>query len=313
MLIDRRGLLAGTGLLLTLPGSAFAQRRSEIGGQQDLVPLWPGEAPGGGGPGGPVAMSEKGAMSNIAVPALEVYRPTRPNGAAMLVAAGGGYKRIEMENEARPAARWLAARGITAFVLRYRLPGEGWREGPLAPLQDAQRALRVIAADGVHHGIDAGRIGVLGFSSGGHLMGLAATRAAFASYRPVDGIDTAAARTAEAALIYPVVTLEPPYDHTSTRIELIGRHPSAAASADWSVQTHVREHCPPMFLVQAEDDPISNIANSAILEQACKSAGVSVDRHVLPSGGHGFGMGTPGTPTGQWPGWCASWLSSHGA
>ncbi len=305
--VNRRDLILGAGGLLCLPAIVHAQLGASEGQGGELVPLWPGRPPGGGGPSGAVQVSAKGAMTNIAIPALEVYRPQRPNGMAVLVAAGGGYKRVEMGSEARPAAHWLAAHGITAFVLRYRLPGEGWQDGPLAPLQDAQRALRIIAE---RRTIDPSRIGVLGFSAGGHLLGLAATRSGFASYRPMDALDTAPARPVKAALIYPVVTLLPPYNHTSTCVELVGHHPTMAKSAVWSVERHVREHCPPLFLVQAQDDPISNIANTAILERAARQAGVPVERHVLPSGGHGFGMGQPGTPTAEWPRWYQAWLGA---
>jgi acetyl esterase/lipase len=326
-MINRRNLMiaaaTATAGAVAMPYAALAQRSGDrhaaglnfaaSARAGDMMPLWPGGFLGGEGPIGLVLVGKKGAISNIAVPALEIYRPARPNGAAVLVAGGGGYKRIEMDAEACPAAQWLSAHGITAYVLRYRLPGEGWRAGPMAPLQDAQRALRLIAATAGHYGIDPARIGVLGFSAGGHLLGLAASRSGFASYQPVDETDGFDARPAQAALIYPVVTLEPPYDHTSTRIELIGNHPGPRASADWSVETHVRDRCPPMFLVQAQDDPISNIANTALLEQACRAADVPVERHVLPSGGHGFGMGQPGTPTVQWPGWYEAWLSRHQA
>jgi acetyl esterase/lipase len=303
MIIDRRSLLLGTTAMLAA-GRALAGSTS--------LRLWPGEPPGGGGPDGPPELDAKGAVSHVAVPALEVFVPSRPNGTAMLVAAGGGYKRIEMECEARPAARWLAARGIAAFVLSYRLPREGWTDGPLAPLQDAQRALRLIRSKAAAYGLDPGRIGVMGFSAGGHLMGLAATRSAFVSYRPVDATDDFPAHPAMAALIYPIITLEPPYDHTSTRVQLVGRHPDPGASAEWSVETHVRSHCPPVFLAQAEDDPISDIANSRIMAEACGRAGVRVEAHALPSGGHGFGLGRPGTPSAQWPGWCEAWLRTVG-
>ncbi|TMV66758.1 alpha/beta hydrolase, partial [Thioclava sp. BHET1] len=112
--------------------------------------------------------------------------------------------------------------------------------------------------------------------------------------------------------IYPVITLEPPYDHTSSRKQLIGAHPSARQSAEWSVQTHVRRSDPAMFLVQAADDPISNPANSAIMEEACQQADVPVVRHLLPSGGHGFGMGRAAGPTRLWPGWYEDWLRGRG-
>jgi acetyl esterase/lipase len=157
-------------------------------------------------------------------------------------------------------------------------------------------------------GIDPARVGVLGFSAGGHLLGLAATRSAFDFYAPVDAIDRQSARPAAAALIYPVVTLEPPYDRTATRRVLIGDHPTPAASADWSVETHVRANCPPMFLVQAEDDPISDPHNTLILRDACARANVPVELHRLASGGHGFGMGKAGTPSADWPRWFETWL-----
>jgi acetyl esterase/lipase len=300
-MMDRRSFLVSAGVAL-MAGPVGAASNNPV------IPLWPHEPPGGGGPSGPVRVSEKGAVSNIAMPVLEVFAPTRPGRAAMLVAAGGGYKRIEMANEAYPAARWLAAQGITTFVLSYRLPPEGWNEGPLAPLQDAQRALRLIRANAARYGIDPHRVGVLGFSAGGHLMGLVSTRSAFASYQPGDAIDTESARPDMAALIYPVITLKPPYDHTSTRKSLVGPHPDQQASAEWSVETHVRSGCPPMFLVQAEDDPISDPVNTLIMAEACQRAGVPVELHRLPSGGHGFGMGKPGTPTSVLPGFYATWL-----
>lgn len=313
MTIDRRSLLLGAGAVLCARPAASGARPGRGAATGPAVfPLWPGEPPGGGGPAGAPESDGKGAVSDIAVPSLEVFAPARPNGTAVLVAAGGGYKRIEMEREARPAARWLAARGFTAFVLGYRLPREGWIDGALAPLQDAQRALRLIRMRAAPDGVDPERIGVLGFSAGGHLLGLAATRSAFASYRPVDTTDALPARPFTAALIYPIVTLEPPYDHTSTRVELVGRHPDPGASADWSVETHVRSDCPPVFLAQARDDPISDIANSRIMAQACERAGVRVEAHTLETGGHGFGMGRPGTPSAQWPAWYAAWLSRAG-
>lgn len=293
-------------------GAALVARPLSAAPASLRLQVWPDAPPGGGGPAGTERVSKKGAVSNVVTPTLEVYAPERPNGAAMLVAAGGGYKRIELDNEARPAARWLAARGITAFVLTYRLPGEGWTGGPLAPLQDAQRALRVIRASSGRFGIDPAKLGVLGFSAGGHLLGLTASRSAFASYSPLDAIDQHPAKAAAAALIYPVITLEPPYNHTSTRKVLIGNHPSAAASADWSVQTHVRSGFPACFLVQAQDDPISNPANTIIMEAACRKANVPVELHQPATGGHGFGMGKPGTPTEAWPGWFEAWLRTTG-
>jgi len=305
-MIDRRSLLFGAAALTSLPvtrSRAGAAPRSS----SPTIRLWPGDAPGGGGPRGPLDISDKGAVSNVAHPFLTRHDPARPNGAAVLVAGGGGYKRIEEGSEARPAAQWLVEQGITAFVLTYRLPGEGWQDGAMAPVQDAQRALRLIRSQSP--GLDPHRLGVLGFSSGGHLLGMASTRSGWRSYTQVDAADDTSARPDFAALIYPVVTLEPPYDDTSTRRQLVGNHPTLRESAEWSVETHVRRDCPPMFLVQADDDPISNPANTRILEAACRQAGVPVERHHFSSGGHGFGLGRPGTPTTAWPALYQHWLT----
>lgn len=305
MRMDRRSFL------ITATFAMLSAKARAASSPNAIIQLWPGQPPGGGGPSGALVASDKGAVTNISVPSLEVFAPEKPNGSSMLIAAGGGYKRIELGKEAYPAARWLSARGITAFVLTYRLPREGWNDGPLAPLQDAQRALRRIRAEAELRHLDPSRVGVLGFSAGGHLMGLAATRSAFASYHAVDAIDDQSARPNLASLIYPVITLKPPYDHTSARRSMIGSHPDAEASAEWSVETHVRSGCPPVFLVQAEDDPISDPANTLIMADACRKAGIPVDLHRLSSGGHGFGMGKPGTPSTDWPGWWEQWLRDN--
>lgn len=306
MMMDRRSLLLAA--VSSAGTAASGVLAAEV--PDAVQPLWPGTPPGGGGPSGPPQLSHAGAVTNVAMPRLEMFRPARPNGAAMLIAAGGGYKRIERGMEALPAAQWLTARGVTAFVLTYRLPPEGWRDGPLAPLQDAQRALRLIRAMASKERIDPERIGLFGFSAGGHLAGMAATRSGFRSYDPVDAADDLPARADALVLAYPVITLMPPYDHTSTRRSLIGAHPTRSQSAEWSVETHVRSGCPPVFVVQAADDPVSNPANSAILQQACQRAGVPVERRLLPSGGHGFGMGRPGTPTNAWPQALQTWLEA---
>lgn len=302
-MLDRRSFMLG-GAAVMLPTRLWAKALP------DRLQLWPGEPPGGGGPAGALHENERGAVSNIAIPFLEVFAPQQPNGASVLVAAGGGYKRIERAKEGYPAAKWLVDQGVTAFVLTYRLPGEGWRNGPLAPLQDAQRAQRVVRAAAAQFGLDPHRTGAMGFSAGGHLLGLASTRSGFRSYSVLDATDEQSACPDFTALIYPVVTLEPPYDHSSTRRELIGDHPTPQARAEWSVETHVRGDCPPMFLAQADDDEVADPANSRILEAACQRAGVKVELHRFSSGGHGFAMGRPGTPTEAWPGMCRNWLSA---
>ncbi|WP_284602229.1 alpha/beta hydrolase [Dickeya dadantii] len=264
------------------------------------IPLWDGLPPGGGGPSGAQRLSARDALSQVAVPYLEVFSPDKPNGQAILVAAGGGYQRIEMGKEAWPAAAWLAAQGYTAYVLAYRLPGEGWHDGNRVALQDAQRALRLIRRR-------EQRVGVLGFSAGGHLLGMAALRQD-AVYSPQDALDTLPIQVDHAALIYPVITLEKPYQHTATHRVLVGRDATPAAEAEWSVQSYVSRRSPPFFLVQAEDDTVSDPHNTLIMAQACRRAQVPVAMQRYPVGGHGFGLGEPGTPVAAWPQTYLNWL-----
>ncbi|KMK20283.1 XynB [Pluralibacter gergoviae] len=297
--MDRRQFLTTFAAALCLKTALLEASAEEIA--TSTIPLWDGAPPGGGGPKGERSISARGAVSHVAIPTLTALQPVKPNGRAVLIAAGGGYKRMEMVKEAWPAAHWLAQRGYTPYVLCYRLPGEGWRDGNLVPLQDAQRALRLIRR---RHA----KVSVLGFSAGGHLLGMAALRPDFASYPARDALDRTPASADEAALIYPVVTLEAPYDHTSTHRLLVGNHPAPGEEARWSLQTYVTPQSPPLFLVQAEDDAISNPRNTLILAAACQREKVAVEMHRCAAGGHGFGMGRPGTPTAAWPTAYEAWL-----
>lgn len=303
MITRRCFVFSFAGMLVAMHSTASSAENNN-----QRIALWPDRPPGSGGPNGQTVTSKKGTVSQVSSPSLEVFAPDTPNGSAVIIAAGGGYKRIENGKEAYPAAEWLTDRGFYAFVLDYRLPIEGWSVGALAPLQDVQRAFRLVRARANEWKINPDKVGALGFSAGGHLMGLASTRPDFAAYEPVDEFDRQSARPDNAALIYPVITLEKPYDNTSTRRSLVGKNPTAEASRKWSVESHLSPNCPPVFLTQAEDDQISNIANSLIMERNSKAAGVSIEFHPITSGGHGFGMGKRGTPSEHWPEWYEEWL-----
>ncbi|WP_226507190.1 alpha/beta hydrolase [Pseudomonas sp. MWU16-30317] len=300
--MKRREFLVGTSAtLLTLKLAAVQASGWNFDGER--INLWRGTPPGGGGPSGKEVLTDKGALSNVAVPHLQVFRPAQPSGKAVIVASGGGYKRMEMGTEAIPAAKWLVDRGYTAYVLVYRLPLEGWRSGSIVSLQDAQRALRIVRSLEKH-------VTLLGFSAGGHLLGMTATIGGVQTYEPTDSIDAIPTVASGAALIYPVITLESPYTHTSTHKVLVGPRATSEEEASWSVQTRVSHRTPPMFLVQAEDDPISDPNNTLIMSAACEAKHVPVEMHRYATGGHGFGLGRPGTPTMEWPARYEPWL--HG-
>jgi acetyl esterase/lipase len=302
------GAASAAGAAIALPRIAFATE-----GDVEEIDLWPGTPPGPGGGHGPehfgMTKSGQGAISGVTRPRIRVYRPAKPNGTAMLVMGGGGYFRIELANESSPTCRWLQTLGTTAFELIYRMPADGWpREAPFA---DAQRAMRLIRARAGDFEFDAEKLGVIGFSAGGHLAGMTAVMPDAPRYAPIDAIDQHSARPAAAGLIYPVLTLEAPYDTTRSVRELLGTNRTQEQAAEWSVQTHVSGRTPPVFTAQAADDPIAPIANSLLMFDALQKAGVKHEMHIFQEGGHGWGLGDPGSLVSAWPRLFASWARTH--
>ncbi|MEG3181364.1 alpha/beta hydrolase [Sphingomonas sp. LT1P40] len=273
--------------------------------------LWAKAMPGSGAPTGPEKVGKagagEGAVTNVTVPRMAIFRPAKPNGAAVLVIGGGGYFRIQIASAAVPTAKWLAARGITAVVLYYRLPGDGWNAD--APFQDGQRAMRLLRSNSKRLSIDPKRIGVLGFSAGGHLAGTLATRGAFDFYAPADATDRISAVPDFTAMIYPVVSMRTPIDTTRTAREL---KVLPAYRNAFSVEAHVTPATPPVFLAHAMDDPIANVEHSKRMQAAMQAAGRPVEMHLFESGGHSFGLGKPGTPVAAWPGLFYSWGVRNG-
>ncbi|WP_426265317.1 alpha/beta hydrolase [Sphingomonas sp. PWP1-2] len=303
----RRTLLVGGAMLA-------AARAATVGAQllpsDEVVPLWPGAMPGDRH----AAIVRKVAdqshdplhpdrwISGIAEPVLVVRRPARPNGAAVLIMPGGGYGFLSYDNEGTSQAQWLNDRGITAFILLYRLPSEGWTDRPHVPLQDAQRALRLIRAKATRFRVDPHRIAALGFSAGGHLAGSLATRFGEAVYAPVDRIDTVSARPDLVGLVYPVVSLEAPFTHGGSRDMLLGADAPAALRHAGSVETGVTADTPPTFLVHAADDDLVPVANSIGLFTALIALKRPSELHVFDAGGHGFGVRLPRSmPGSAWP------------
>lgn len=187
--------------LIALTVSANAQSST----QPEIIPLWNSTPPDGPGPQGPEKISAKGSYTNISQPRLIVHRPEHPNGIAVLVISGGGYAHLEAGNESTPAANWLQSQGFTAFELLYRLPEEGWASTDV-PFEDGQRAMRLIRSMSKKLGLDPHKIGIMGFSAGGHLAGMTATEPNKKRYAPTDEIDLLPARPDFAALLYPVLT-----------------------------------------------------------------------------------------------------------
>jgi len=277
----------------------------------EQIDLWSGTMPDKAGFRGPEIISDKGSVTHISVPRLIVHHPKNPNGTAVLVISGGGYAHIELGKESNPTANWLQSQGVTAFELIYRLPREGWSTANV-PFDDAQRAMRLIRGMAGKYGIDPHKIGVLGFSAGGHLAGITATLFNKRFYEPVDAIDSLSARPDFAGLIYPVISMLPPNNKTHSLKNILGLHPTIPQEIAFSAEQKVTADTPPTFLAQAQDDPVSPVQNSYLMEAALKKADVPVEMHIFQSGGHGWGLGKTGSKVSEWPQLFKRWAQHNG-
>ena len=315
--MDRRELLGAVALsAVATAGAGTSPSAVPEFVPVERVPLWPGTPPGGPVPDLSLRVVERSpepakyhlrALSGVTRPLLAVVRAPSPNGSAILFIPGGGYRELTVD-VAFASARRFAERGVTGFVLLYRLPHEGWRDGPNVPLEDAMRAMRLLRARAAQYGIDPARAGVLGFSAGGHLAATLGLRSGANVYAPVDAADRQSARPLFAALLYPVVTMLPPYAHEASREMLLGDNPTFAERAAYSCERLVTRRAPPMFLAAAADDPDVPVENTLAMFAALRHAQVPAEMHVFERGGHGFGLGNPGQPLSAWPALLLKWM-----
>ncbi len=318
-----RPLMYAAALGLMLAGTADAATPSSDTPEEvaSRVWLWPGRvAPGSERVAAQQAIVERSSdpalpdriITGVTQPYLVVHRPRRPNGAALLVVPGGSYRRVVLDKEGSALVPAFAdAGGVTLFVLRYRLPGDGHALAREASLADAQRALRLIRARASEWGVAAHRIGVMGFSAGGHVAASLGTRHAEAAYAPLDATDRASARPDYMLLVYPVIDMGA-HAHPESRARLLGTAPTPAQIAAYSLQHRVGADTPPTFLLHAADDPSVTVDNGLLFFDALRRAGVPAELHVYPHGGHGFGTrGIAGTPLAAWPRLALDWIRSQ--
>jgi acetyl esterase/lipase len=321
MLTRRETLLAGVASGLLAKAADAAQHPGTWPAfPAEEIDLWPGTPPGAPAVLPVEQVIETGSdehhgrmVKGIARPRMKVFRPARPNGAALLVTPGGGYSVIVIDVEGYQIAPWLAERGWTVFVLYYRLPGEGWANRADVPLADAQRAMRLIRSRAAHYGFDPDKVGALGFSAGGHVCGDLATRHDVKVYDPVDAADRLSARPAIAAPIYAVQSMSAPLAHGGSRDMLLGPNPSPDIARAHSTAHNVSATTPPCFLAHAEDDVVVSVENTVEMRAALKAAGVKVETHLFTAGNHGFGLpGPAGEPARHWPELFAAWAKAQG-
>jgi acetyl esterase/lipase len=290
MRIDRRTALLGP-IALALAAQAPIPPRP-----QAEIDLWPDGAPGMPSPPPAEELRERSTdpgyndriLIHIRRPRLAVFRPERPNGAAVLIMPGGGYQWVVVDKEGYEMARRLAARGITAFVLFYRLAIDRWADGPDAAATDARRAMAQIRQAGFE------RVCAMGFSAGGHVCAELLTRFP----QMLTG----------AALIYPVISMSAPNAHAGSRRSLLGEDPSPALERAHSPHLHVPADAPPTFLLHAEDDASVPVANTLLMRDALRARGVPTEAHLFPDGGHGFGLRLArGKSVEHWPDLFFAW------
>jgi acetyl esterase/lipase len=279
------------------------------------VPIWPGIGPDAQPAAGPefthpyknkVAGRAVMLVERVAQPTMTVYPPTGTNtGVAVVVFPGGGYNALAIDLEGTEVCDWLASRGITGVLSKYRVPGSGPycdapNHRPAAPmaraaLEDAQRTIGLVRAHAVEWHINPEKVGVLGSSAGGHLAAAVSTHFDRRLYPAVDGADQESCRPDFAVLLYPAYLLE-----------------DAARDFELNPAIPVTGRTPPTFLLHAENDPAADVSNSLVYYAALKKAEVAAELHIYSAGGHGFGLRRTKFPVSDWPGLVEKWLESIG-
>ena len=262
--------------------------------------LWPQGAPGAVG------------SEDRDRPTLSIYLPPsdKTNGTAVVVCPGGGYRNLAMDHEGQQVARWLNSLGVTAFVLKYRL---GPRYHHPVELGDVQRAIRMVRSRAAELGIGVNRIGVWGFSAGGHLASSAATHFDSGNASAPDAVDRVSSRPDFAVLTYPVITFtDEPNVHKGSRRALLGDNPDPALVKLMSNEYQVTPQTPPTFLVHSDEDRGVPPENSVLFYLALRRAGVPAEIHIYGKGPHGFGLGSLDAVLSSWPARLADWLRVRG-
>jgi acetyl esterase/lipase len=281
-----------------------------------VVPLWTGTPPNHQPAGQPEERVQEGSivwLRHVQTPAVEIRLPARGNatGQAVVVCPGGAYMGLAYDWEGSDFAGWLNSRGIAAVVLRYRLPVDGdvAHEKWLSPLLDAQRAIRLTRAHAAEWGVDPAKVGIMGFSAGGHLASTAGTRFDAGAPEAADPVDRLGCRPDFMILVYPVISMTDSVTHMGSRVNLLGEQPTEELVNRYSNELQVTASTPPTFLVHAGDDGAVPVKNSLLFYDALLAHSVPAELHVYPAGGHGFSFALSNGRLQDWTHLCARWLA----
>jgi acetyl esterase/lipase len=259
--------------------------------------LWEGDAPGAHG------------ATPADIPTITLFKPEKPNGSAVVVCPGGGYGGLA-DHEGKPIAEWLNSLGVTAFVLRYRLGSAGYHHP--VEIGDAQRAIRTVRAKAADWAVDPHRIGIIGFSAGGHLASSTVTHFDDGNPASADPVERVSCRPDLGILCYPVITMTDPFTHAGSRANLLGPNPPQALIDLMSSEKQVTAKTPPCFLMQTNDDTVVPMENALMFALACHKAGVPCELHMYEHGPHGIGLGGNDPIWSTWPKLCAAWMEKRG-
>ena len=283
--------------------------------QDKKIPLWEGQIPGeiivNREENEVYKDNELQSTSDVTVPTISIFTPTdvKANGTSVIIFPGGGYSHLSMNKEGKKVAKWLNSFGITAYLLKYRMPSDlTMRDKTIGPLQDAQEAVRMVRRNAKKWNLDSNKIGVIGFSAGGHLAATLSTNFSEITY---ESLDNTSPRPDFTILIYPVISMKNEIANKGSKEKLLGLNPSGELIKKFSSDLNVNSTTPNTFIAHATDDQSVLVENSINYYLALKNNKIQCELHLYEKGGHGFGLGVLDTSK-NWTQDCENWMKSNG-
>lgn len=290
-------------LVVNFSNSLFAQK---------TIKLWKGDIPFSNGTIGEEEITDRGHVRNVQDPEIIVYLPEKKKatGAAVVICPGGGYGILAIKHEGHDIARWFNEFGVAGIVVKYRLPtSDNITDKSEVAMTDAKRAIRMLRYNSIDWGIQPDKIGIMGFSAGGHLASTVGTHFDYGEADSEDPIQKVSCRPDFMILMYPVISMSEDFMHSGSMKNLLGENPSKEQMLRFSNEKQVTVETPPTILIHSSDDKAVPVANSIKFYEALTQNGVSAELHIFNSGGHGFGLGRKdGTSHNLWAENCKAWM-----
>ncbi len=274
---------------------------------QEIINLYPGAIPNSKKSNIKETRKSRGMYAGVTNPTLEIFLPEREKstGAAVVICPGGGYSVVVYQGEGTTTAKEFARNGIAAFVLKYRLPDDSTMvDKKIGPLQDAQQAIKIVRGNASQWGIDTNKVGIMGFSAGGHLASTAATHF---NKVMIENPNHTNLRPDFQILVYPVISMQEGLTHADSRKKLLGDNPSKETVDEFSNELQVDENTPPAYITQAADDKVVDVDNSIVYFETLRHHNVPVEMHIYPKGNHGFVLSQP---TDEWMSIIFKWMKN---